>query len=86
MLLCDKMDYIEENVEINCEYSKMAYDIFRDTMKDFPEISASDTDDAAKRKWKDYYVNDFRNQYIECVKQIIENVQNKFHDMLNSPI
>ncbi len=83
MLLCDKMDYIEKNVEINCEYSQMAYDIFKNNMKPFPVIAASDTDDEAKKKWRDYYVNDFRNQYAACVKLIVENVQYKFHNMMN---
>lgn len=81
MLLTDKFDYMDKNVTIKCEYSKMVYNIFSSKMRGYPQISPTDTEETAKEKCKNYYENDFKNQYVECVKEIIESIQKKFYNM-----
>lgn len=83
MLLADKFSYIQKNdVKIECEYSKMVYEIYSNHMAEYPCISETSTEEEARKIVKEYYENDFKDLYIQSVNEILLQVQKRFMNML----
>lgn len=80
--LGNKFAFIEGNLKIDCEYSKMAYVVFKDIMYPMPELLETNTYEENSKILDEYYNEVFKEQYSECVNKIVEKIQERFKAML----
>ena len=79
MHVVDKIKYMDKcKIDIQCDYSKLVYEVVKDTFDSYPNFSVcSDTEDA-KTLLEHYYDEEFISSYSIYAKEIVSKLVEHF--------
>lgn len=79
MHVVDKIKYMDKcKIDIQCDYSKLVYEVAKDTFDSYPNFSVCSNAEDAKILLKHYYEDEFISSYSIYAKEIVSKLVEHF--------